>query len=392
MSLTSMRRLLAFVQREPGISPGQRFRLEQWAPHLRERHGIELDFCAFESPALTRVFTLPGRYATKATWMLRDFWRRREAVRLAHDYDGAVVFREAATLGPAIYERVLARSGIPFVLDFDDAIWMKNPPGTAGVNGVFSRLRFPEKTATIARLASAVTVGNEFLARWAREHNDRVFVVPTSIELAKYPVQPELTSEDPFVIGWMGSFSTLRYLAMLRTPIRRFSAKRRTRVQVVCDRPLEPPFEGVETTFVRWHGDKEAEHIGGAHVGVMPLTDELYAQGKCGCKALQYMAAGRPAIVAPVGVNVDIVQHGKNGLLATTDDEWVEAFEKLASSPELRRELARAGRRTVEEGFTAERSAAAFATAVDAALSRGRGPTRAPTARTAPPQGASIAR
>ena len=40
-----MHRVLAFVQKPVGKSPGQRFRLEQWAPYLRSRHGIELDFC-----------------------------------------------------------------------------------------------------------------------------------------------------------------------------------------------------------------------------------------------------------------------------------------------------------------------------------------------------------
>jgi hypothetical protein len=189
-----MRRVLAFVQKPVGRSPGQRFRLEQWAPYLRSQHGIQLDFCAFESDELSAALDTPANVVRKATFMLRDFWRRREHVRLARDYDAAVVFREASLLGPALYERVLSRSGVPYILDFDDAIWMANPPG-AGKNGVFARLKFPEKTATIARLAGAVTVGNEFLASWARHHNPNVHVVPTSIELAKYSVQPELAAD-----------------------------------------------------------------------------------------------------------------------------------------------------------------------------------------------------
>lgn len=358
-----MRRVLAFVQKPVGRSPGQRFRLEQWAPYLRSQHGIHLDFCAFESDELSAALDTPANVVRKATFMLRDFWRRREHVRLARDYDAAVVFREASLFGPALYERVLARSAVPYILDFDDAIWMANPPG-AGKNGVFARLKFPEKTATIARLAGAVTVGNEFLASWARHHNPNVHVVPTSIELAKYSVQPELAIDDPFVIGWMGSFSTLRYLATLRNAIARFGKTRRTELLVICDRPLEPAVEGVPTRFVPWHADKEAEHIGMMHVGVMPLTDEPFARGKCGCKALQYMAAGRPSVIAPVGVNVDIVKHGENGLLATTDDEWVRAFEELAASRDLRRAIAVAGRKTVVERFSAEASANAFAAAV----------------------------
>jgi glycosyltransferase involved in cell wall biosynthesis len=366
-----MQRVLAFVQKPVGISPGQRFRLEQWAPHLRTRHGIELDFCAFESEQLSAALSRTGNVAGKGAFMLRDFWRRRADVRRARDYDAAVLYREASLLGPAFYEHLLARANVPFILDFDDAIWMQNPPGS-GKNGAFARLKFPEKTATIARLASAVTVGNEFLARWSRQRSSNVHVVPTSIELTKYPVQPELTNDDPFVIGWMGSYSTLRYLATLRNAIARFGKTRRTELLVICDRPLEPGIEGVRTRFIPWHADKEAEHIGQMHVGVMPLTDEPFAHGKCGCKALQYMAAGRPSVIAPVGVNVDIVNHGRNGMLATTDDEWVRAFEELAAKPELRRELALAGRATVVERFSAEASASAFAAAVHSLAARPR--------------------
>lgn len=373
-----MHRVLAFVQKPVGISPGQRFRLEQWEPHLRTQHGIALDFCVFESNELSAALDHPGNVARKAAFMLRDFWRRREDVRLAREYDAAVVYREASLFGPAVYERLLARSGVPFVLDFDDAIWMPNPPGT-GKNGVFANLKFPQKTVTSARLASAVTVGNEFLASWSRRHNPNVHVVPTSIELAKYPVQPDLVNDEPFVIGWMGSFSTLRYLATLRNAIARFGKTRRTELLVVCDRPLEPAPEGVVTRFVPWHADMEAEHIGMMHVGVMPLTDEPFAQGKCGCKALQYMAAGRPSIIAPVGVNVDIVKHGENGLLATTDDEWVRAFEELAASRDLRRALAIAGRTTVLERFSAEASANAFAAAVQGIMNTTGADTRRPS-------------
>jgi glycosyltransferase involved in cell wall biosynthesis len=364
-----MLRVIAFVQKPVGINPGQRFRLEQWAPHLLAHHGIELTFCPFESDELTAVLYSAGNVARKGAHMLRAFWNRRQHVSQARDYDAAVVYREMSLLGPAIYERVLARTGIPFILDFDDAIWMGNPPGV-GSNGVFARLKVPGKTSTIARLASAVTVGNEFLASWSRDHNRNVHVVPTSIELGMYPVQPELASDDPFVIGWMGSFSALRYLELLRSAIARFGTTRRTELLVVADRPLEPAIEGVPTKFIRWQADKEAEHIGMMHIGLMPIKDELYARGKCACKALQYMAAGRPAVVGPVGVNVDIVKHGVNGLLASSDDEWVQAFEKLAASRDLRRALALAGRKTVEERFSAEASASAFAAAAHGIVKR----------------------
>lgn len=360
-------RVLALVSKAPGISPGQRFRIEQWAPHLAADHGIEVVYAPFESPDLTQILYRPGHILEKASHVLRDAWRRRLDVRAARGYEAAFVYREAALLGPAFYERLLP---VPFVLDFDDAIWMSSP---GGANGVFARLRFPGKTASIARLAGAVTVGNGYLAEWARRFNDDVTILPTTIDLSRYEVQPPRAPPDgaPFVIVWMGSFSTLPYLELVRQPLERLASERPVEVRVVCDRPLQRPIVGATNTFVQWTAANEAPDIGAADVGIMPLADDEFARGKCGCKALQYMAAGRPAIVAPVGVNADIVLHGENGLLASGDEEWYRALRQLADDRGLRDRLAAAGRATVEAGYSARRGATILASVFQRVVARG---------------------
>lgn len=351
-------RVLAFVHKEPGISPGQRFRIEQWAPHLSRKYGIEIEYAVFESPALTRILYQPGHVLEKATHLLGDTWRRRTDVLRARRYDAAFVFREVGLLGPAIYERMLHALRIPFVLDFDDAIWMPSTGGAA--NGMFSRLRFPQKTRTIARKASAVTVGNSYLAEWSRQFSSDVTVIPTTIDLDKYAVQP-VKPHARFSIVWMGSFSTLKYLELVRKPIEALGKERPVEMRVICDRPLEKPFEGVENTFVRWTAEHEARDLGEGDVGIMPLDDTPYSRGKCACKALQYMAAGRPTILAPVGVNNDVVKHGENGLFASTEAEWLEQLRRIASDADLRRRLSVQGRATVERGYSAEIGADALA-------------------------------
>ncbi|HZU81702.1 MAG TPA: glycosyltransferase [Polyangiaceae bacterium] len=367
-----MTRLLALVQKPLRLAPGQRFRLEQWAPHLEARHGIALDFVAFESPRLTEILYRPGHHVEKAAWMLHDLLRRRRAVSRARGYDGVVIYREAALIGPAIYERLLARWSIPFILDFDDAIWIG---AAGGANGVFSYLHFAGKTSTICRLSAAVTVGNEYLGAYARRHAGAVFVVPTSIELARYAVHPQLASDAPFTVVWSGTHTTLAHLELARAPIEELARRRRVVLRVVGSQPPARPFAGVETQFVRWSDADEARQLGPAHVGIMPLPDDPLARGKCGCKALQYMAVGLPAVVSPVGVNVDIIQHGQNGLLASSPQDWIGALERLADSPDLRRQLGAAGRRTVEERYSAESSAEKFAGAVRHAIGRARAPS-----------------
>jgi glycosyltransferase involved in cell wall biosynthesis len=280
-------------------------------------------------------------------------------------HDAIVIFREVSLFGPALYERLLARSGKPIVFDFDDAIWVR---GTGSVNGRFTLLRFPGKTSTICGLASAVVVSNEYLANYARRRNDNVHVIPSTVDLGLFPVQPPLEQESPFVIVWTGSGSTLAHLETARAAVERFGRKRKTTMVVVCSRAPDRAFDGVDTQFVPWSAETEASVIGRSHVGIMPLPDDEYTRGKGGYKALLYMAAGRPVVLSPVGVNTEIVEHGTNGMLARSTDEWVGALDALADSRVLRNRLARAGRLTVENRYSAKSGADAFAVVVNDVL------------------------
>ena len=352
------RRILVLANKAHGLAPGQRFRFEQWAPRLERDHDIVLDLRPFESPALTQILYRPGQRATKAALVMRDFLRRFEAVRVARRYDAILIFREASLIGPALFERLLAWSRVPVIFDYDDSIWSSAQQMN---NGIFSRLHFFGKTKTICRIATAVTAGNEFLAAYARRVNDQVFVVPTSIELDEYPVSPEAPSSGPFVICWTGSTSTLAHFEHAREALELLAQRRSIAVKVICNEPPRYPIAGAEMRFVPWSRKDEASEIGSSHVGIMPLPDDEATRGKCGLKALQCMATGRPVIVSPVGMNTELISDGDNGYLARTTQEWVSALERLADSADLRRQIGSAGRKTVEQRYSAEAVAAQFA-------------------------------
>ena len=104
---------------------------------------------------------------------------------------------------------------------------------------------------------------------------------------------------------------------------------------------------GVTVTCRDWSLEREAADFSSLDIGLYPLPDNPWTRGKCGMKALQYLASGVAAIVSPVGVNRDIVKDGETGRYATDPDEWTERIVAYLRTPTLREAHADAGRAVV---------------------------------------------
>jgi len=153
------------------------------------------------------------------------------------------------------------------------------------------------------------------------------------------------------VIGWSGSYSTVQHLDTLRSGLQRLAREVPFRLRVIGTPKYE--LDGVDVEALPWRSETEVADLQRMDIGIMPLPDDKWSKGKCGLKALQYMALGIPTICSPVGVNTDIIQDGENGFIAGGEDEWVDKLARLLRSPELRRRLGLAGRSTVEARYSA---------------------------------------
>ena len=340
-------RVLAIVPNLYDTSPGQRFRIEQWEPLLRER-GVEITYAPFLDEQLSAMLYHQGEMGKKLKHVMRGFGRRLSVVRSARDFDAVYIFREAALFGPPIFERMIKRMTTPFIFDFDDAIFVSYRSPS---NGYLSYLKFAAKAGTICRLASHVMVGNPYLAEYSRQFNSNVTVVPTTIDLDKYQVSERSDDGGPVIIGWTGSFSTVQHLDTLRGALQKLAQHETFRLRVIGTPKYE--IDGVVVEAMDWRADTEVDDLRPCDIGIMPLPDDAWSKGKCGLKALQFMALGTPVICSPVGVNTDIIQDGENGFIADTEAEWIEKLGSLIRSRELRERLGRAGRATVEQRYSA---------------------------------------
>ncbi len=166
----------------------------------------------------------------------------------------------------------------------------------------------------------------------------------------------------------MGSSTSQTYLELAVAMLREVAALPRVEIQVISNRRPELP--GVPFVWRPWSSDTEVADLAGFDIGIMPMPDDEWALGKCALKALSYMAMGVSTVASPVGTNREVIEQGRNGLLASSDTEWVEAVGRLARDPELRERLGRAGRKTVVARYSMRSSAAAFEAVLREIMSR----------------------
>lgn len=360
----------AFVPYAADTTPSQRFRIEQWMPYLAAQ-GIQVELLPFADARLMRLMYQPGRWAAKAAGIGGAFWRSARRVASARQYDAVLIHRAVSIAAPAVLERVLACLGRPVIFDFDDAIYALH---ISEGNRAFGWLKCPGKTAAICRLSHHVVVGNAYLAAYARRHAPRVSVIPTSVDTEHYAPATRRPPNDKVIIGWTGSATSQTHLEAFTDVLARLVQIPGVELRIVSNRRPELP--GIEHAWRPWSPATEVGEIAQFDIGIMPMPDDVWAKGKCALKALQYMALGIPAVCSAVGTNCEVIEHGRNGMLASTAVEWLAHLEALIHSASHRRRLGRAARRTVEARYSMRRSADLFATVVRDTVSSLRGSDR----------------
>lgn len=333
-----------------GKAPSQRFRVEQFLPLLDE-NGLKYKLATFMDDDTWGVLYKGGSVFQKVWGILMGFLRRWKHVAIdVHRYETVFVHREAAPLGPPVFEWIIAKLWRKkMIYDFDDAIWI---PNTSEQNKLAGAFKSFGKVAQICRWSSVVTAGNDFLASFAKESGaKRVVYLPTVVDTHnRYKPAADKKQNDPPVVGWTGSHSTLKYLDELVPVLQELQQETDLRFLVIADRNPELPLRHFE--FIKWNEATEIEDLQKIDIGVMPLTADRWSEGKCGFKLIQYMALGIAAVASPVGVNKEIITDEANGFLCETAAEWKERLKILLTDGPLREKMGISGRDKILSGYS----------------------------------------
>ncbi|MEQ6341781.1 MAG: glycosyltransferase family 4 protein [Gammaproteobacteria bacterium] len=325
------------------LGASSRMRFLQFLPWF-EKAGFECTVAPLVDDAQLQVRYKKGGY--QLFGLLQAYRRRVRTLMQRHHFDVVWIEKEALPWLPVWLERFLLR-GAPYVLDYDDAIFHNYDQHSSALVRRF----FDHRIDRLMAGARLVVAGNAYLAQRAQDAGAPwVEILPTVIDLDRYAAKPTLApADEPLRIVWVGSPSTVRYLALLCEPLVVLGQRFAFKLRVVGGGSIDLP--GVDVEFVQWTEATEVASIQACDIGVMPLFDSPWERGKCGYKLIQYMACGLPVVASPVGVNGEIVRVGENGFLADTASEWVDALGRLLSDAALRQHMGKVGRKRVEAEY-----------------------------------------
>jgi len=265
---------------------------------------------------------------------------RRKLFKKAADFDGVFLHRKILNIFDAFWLRRYSRK---IIYDYDDALmYSDRKPGR---NDRSRQRRFRRSV----ELSDLVISGNSYLAEHAQKFNSSVEILPTGLNTRAYKVETKPENDGRIRLVWIGSKSTLKYLAEIKPALEEIGSRFENVVlRIICD-----DFFDLQNMIVekhQWHKDTEAADLITSDIGLAPLPDDRFTRGKCGFKILQYAAAGLPVVACPVGVNAEYVRDGVTGFHAINTSQWLDRVSKLIKDEALRKQAGQAGKNNVQ-GF-----------------------------------------
>lgn len=345
-----------FVPYGTDKAPATRYRVGQYLPYLKKA-GIECIVFSSISRVSTGLMIRSADFGplTKLLYYVYVFMERMSrawyVIAVAGRFD--IIFLQRTTF-PFNLEKLLAKRNSKIVFDIDDAIYMPDQEG----RDIMTRIkRYMKESEVINMLmvSKAIIVENEYIKTFVSRYCENVVKIPGPIDTDRFFIKDNVAKRE-VVIGWIGSPATTSYLHILDKAFAVIASKYKSvRFRFIGLGRYENP--DIKFEKVEWSYDTEVKDLQSFDIGVMPMPDNEWTRGKLGCKMLQYMAVGIPAVVSYTATNTEIVKGGEDGFFPVTDDEWIKILSALIENEGLRTKIGQKGRETVVEKCSLSKNA-----------------------------------
>lgn len=322
------------------LGASSRVRIYQYLPFLENESVFTI------SPFFSNIIIDDLYKKNKRNYLLivMAYIKRLIILFKSSSFDVIWIEKEMFPYLPSFFETLFISKDQKYYIDFDDAIFHNYDLHSNKV----IRFLYKNKLKSLISNAEHIFVGNKYLYDYVVKWNNKVTYLFSVVDENKY-VPLANNNNNIFTIGWIGSPSTSKYLIPIVDWLNDITDKYEFCLTTIGASSISNA--KFKICQLKWTLDDEIEQINKFDIGIMPLENTPWENGKCGFKLIQYMACGVPVIASPVGINSQIVSNDV-GFLANSKEEWLEYITMFIENTILREAMGVKSRIRIENNFS----------------------------------------
>ena len=335
---------ILFLPKYNELGPSSRYRIYQYLDSYKNA-GIDVKV----APLFGSYFFVSNKII-KILGTLFYYFRRFFNLLQVYKYDIIYIEYELFPYFSSVFEKLFTILKVRYIVDYDDAIFHNYNQS----NNRLIRFLLSNKIDSVIKSANYVITGSPYLTEYVTRLNPSCIEIPTSVSKKKYEFNSNSKKNTVFTIGWIGSKTTSGNVLKLIPAFETLKDKIDYQLNLIgFDENELKKLTHLNTHLITWDAKTEIEEIKKFDLGIMPLDDTPFNQGKCGFKLIQYMGCSLPTLSTPLDANKKINRNGKN-LYAITTEDWVKAIEKVYENQDYYKEVGIENYKDFEKYYTVE--------------------------------------
>ncbi len=250
---------------------------------------------------------------------------------------------------------------VPCVFDMDD--WEARED-IGYYFGVFPKSKAEYLTRLFAKKSVFCIAASSYLREYLLQFNRKVYYLPTGVDTDKFRPAPGKEKKD-FIFSWHGSVNRLESIAYIKFIIEAFLTLYQKypfiKLSIAGDgifvQELSRLISRYNCKSIVYHGwiypEDIPDYLDNTDAGLFPLWDKTrFNLSKSPVKLLEYMAKGKPIIASSTGETNCIIKNEYNGLLASSQEQFIFSMERLINNRGLARQLGLNASQTIKADYS----------------------------------------